>query len=278
MQSMTVRICSYLLLKRISRILLFLLMTASATSAQEYQLIDSLRIGSLQKASIDKFNNIYLVSQNGGIDKYDINGTLLTHFSPNKPGDVTLIEAWNPLKVFALYGDFQECLFLDRFLVAENRFSLTPISSYIGLATISADNNLWLVDYSDFSLKKYDLPFGQVTIQRPFDLLLDPNDYDLTFMREYQNLLFLSESSSGILVFDNLGNYLNSIQEAGIDYFSFFENELYYLKGNVLYFQDIYNHAKREVEIPKSAHFAFWFDTQLVLVTDHNFLIYAINE
>ena len=115
MQNMTVRICSYLLSKRTSKLLLFFLLTASIASAQGYQLIDSLEVGPFQKASIDKFNTIYLVNQNGGIDKYATNGTLLTHFSPNKPGGVTLLEAWNPLKVFALYGDFQECLFLDRF-------------------------------------------------------------------------------------------------------------------------------------------------------------------
>lgn len=278
MRNMMATTCNCSHLKKASKLLLTCLLFTINVSAQEYQLLDSADIEEPHQVSSDKFNNIYLVSSFGSIDKYSSDGKLLTHFSPSKPGNITLIEAWNPLKVFTLYGDFQECLFLDRFLVSENRFSLTPISSYIGLATISADNNLWLVDYSDFSLKKYDLTFDQVIIQRPFDLLLDPNHYDLKFMREYQNLLFISESSTGILVFDNLGNYLSSIDAPGIGYFGFFGNELYYVKDKTLYFYDIYNYTSRQLQIPQPSKFAFWSDTRLTLVTRSSLLFYTINH
>ena len=206
-------------------------------------------------------------------DKYNPQGDLLEHFSPEKPGDVTLIEAWNPLRIFLFYSDFQEYMFLDRFLTSSNRFSFHHISSYVGLATMSADNNIWLVDYSDFSLKKYDLTFDKVIIQQPFDLLLNKDSYEVEFMREYQNLLFFSVVDKGILIFDNLGNYLKTLEETGIGYFGFLKNELYYVKDSELHFYDIYSAERRKEEMPSSADLAMVLENRLLLISGTDLLI-----
>ena len=265
---MTAPISNCSLLKNSGAIALVFLLFVQNGFAQHYELLDSIPIERPHKISRDKQGNLYLVSQNGDVDKYDTNGKLLEHFSPEKPGDITLIEAWNPLKVFLYYGDFQEYMFLDRFLTSTNRFSLGTVSSYVGLATMSADNNIWLVDYSDFSLKKYDVTLGKVTIQQPFDLLMAKSSYDIHFMREYQNLLFFSDAEEGILFFDNLGNYLKTWPEMGVKYFNFFENEMYFIKENELCLYDIYQGTLRTEKIPRTATFASLAQDRLLLVSD----------
>ncbi len=269
MANTTALISNCLLLKNSTSLALVLLLFAQTIFAQGYELLDSIPIERPYKVSRDKQGNLYLVSQNGDVDKYDTQGQLLEHFSPGKPGDITLIEAWNPLKVFLYYGDFQEYMFLDRFLTSTNRFSLDVVSSYVGLATMSADNNIWVIDYSDFSLKKYDVTLGRITIQQPFDLLMAKSSYDIRFMREYQNLLFFSDTTEGILVFDNLGNYLETWPEMGVGYFNFFKNEMYFVKDNEIHLYDIYQNVRRTVKIPRPATFASLAQDRLLLVSDH---------
>ncbi|MEM9391442.1 MAG: hypothetical protein AAGA02_13265, partial [Bacteroidota bacterium] len=235
------------------RILVSLLVLCSGNSVgQDFIEVRALSTELSELVSTDKKGNIYVSLANGAINQYNTDGDLLNHYSPVKPSEAALIEAWNPLKIFVFYRDFQEYVFLDRFLTTASRFSFAEISSYIGLATMSADNNLWLIDYSEFSLKKYDVNLQQVTIERPLDLVLDPDEYDLTFMREYQNLLFLADRNKGVLMFDNLGNYLRLLSTDQLDYFSFTKNELYFVKNQSLSFIDIYTGKMRSVDLPKS--------------------------
>lgn len=268
MENTTARISNCLLSKNSGLLAFGLLLFVQPLIAQNYELLDSIPIERPHKVSRDKQGNLYLVSQSGDVDKYDTSGELLEHFSPEKPGDITLIEAWNPLKVFLYYGDFQEYMFLDRFLTSTNRFSLSQVSSYVGLATMSGDNNIWLIDYSDFSLKKYDVTLGRITIQQPFDLLMAKSNYDIDFVREYQNLLFFSDTDEGILVFDNLGNYLKTWPEMGVRYFNFFKDEMYFIKENEIHLYDIYQNVQRTEKIPRPAIFASLAQDRLLLVSD----------
>lgn len=258
---------SYSHLKRIRLIACFVLFWGTS-AAQEFVEIKSIPIEPATLISTDKQGNIYLALENGTIDQYDNAGNLLHHYSPEKLSEATLIEAWNPLKIFIFYRDFQEYIFLDRFLTANNRFSLAEISSYIGLATISADNNIWLIDYSDFSLKKFDVTFQQVTLDRPLDLVLNPDDYDLTFMREYQNLLFIADKSKGILLFDNLGNYLRQVSTNQTDYFSFLEDELYFISDSTIHLINIYNEESRKINLPEPAKYTVLNKTGVLSISD----------
>lgn len=223
--------------------------------------------------STDKEGNIYLALENGAIDKYSLDGELLNHFSPEQLAEATLIEAWNPLRIFVFYQDFQEYVFLDRFLTSANRFSLNHISSYIGMATVSLDNNLWVIDYSSFSLKKYNVNFEQVTIERPLDLILDPDDYDITFMSEYQNLLFVADRKKGVLVFDNLGNYLREFAYENLEYFNFLEDELYFVNEEKVKFVNIYSGDKREAVLDEETRFVIVNKTSTVTISDQTLKI-----
>ncbi|MEM6522154.1 MAG: hypothetical protein AAF693_00100 [Bacteroidota bacterium] len=251
-------------------ITLALLVFCYSVKSQELNLKKkySVSVKNTSLVSTDKQGNIYLAFQDGSIDKYDEKGQLLNHFSAQKLAVPTLIEAWNPLKVFSFYQDFQEYTFLDRFLTTANRFSISSISSYVGLVTISADNNLWLIDLSDFSLKKFDVNFQEVTIDRPLDLVLSPSDYEASFMREYQNLLFISDINQGILLFDNLGNYLRTISTKKTNYFSFDQDDIYFVEQDMIRLINIYSGDTRCIKLPISPKYAIIGNNALVVISD----------
>ncbi len=225
---------------------------------------------SVVNASIDRQGNIYIASNNGDVDRFDRNGKLAYHFSPDKKGNASLIEAWQGLRTFVFYRDFQQYLFLDRFLNNSVPFDIgNGLSTYFDLCTVAGDNNLWLIDQQELTLKKLDIEINEFLIETPFNLNLDPDDFELTFIREYQNLLFISDKSSGVLVFDNLGNYMESLAVKGLNHFSFSDNELIGLNktGDTVRLIDIYTKKEREISLPDlSYQFVFMENSRLYCI------------
>ncbi len=220
--------------------------------AQTLSIITQTTIKEANKVSADRYYNLYVVDHKDNIQKYDKSGNFLVTYSPQKPGDISLIEAWNSIRIFAFYKDFQEFVLLDRFLVAQPNYKINQNDiGFARIATIAADNQLWVIDEDDFSLKKYDLD-GQKIIQKtPLELILKAKDYHINFMREYQNLLYVNDKQSGVLVFDNMGNYKKKIALTGITTFGFNNEELYYLKDNKIFFFNVYNFAERSINLPE---------------------------
>ena len=270
---------SYAPLKKFKVVFIIsIVLCTSFLHAQHFILIDSTDISSPVSASTDRLGLVYIADSKGNLRQYE-KTTLKQIFSPQQQTQISLIEAWNPLKVFVFTSDFQEYFFLDRFLTASPRFSTSDLSSYIGLCTMSNDNNLWLVDYNEFGLKKFNINFSEFTVNTPFGLLLDPDNYNITFIREYQNLVFISDSNSGILIFDNLGNYLRKIERHGIDYFNFYNDELYFISHGKFHMINIYDGNYREVSLPRAeVLYAFVSDQVLTLITREQLLIYKIEK
>ncbi|MEY3417845.1 MAG: hypothetical protein RL060_1957 [Bacteroidota bacterium] len=241
--------------------------------AQTLSIITQTTIKEASKVSADRYYNLYVVDQNDNIQKYDKAGNFLVTYSPPKPGDITLIEAWNSIRIFAFYKDFQEFVLLDRFLVAQPNYKINQNEiGFARIATISADNQLWTIDENDFSLKKYDLD-GQKIIQKtPLELILKAKDYHINFMREYQNLLYVNDKQSGVLVFDNMGNYKKKIALTGITTFGFINEELYYLKDNKIYFFNVYHFAERSINLPEGINV-----TNVIVSPDNIYLFSGTN-
>lgn len=232
-------------------------------------------------ASIDRQGNLYIASSNGDIDRYDKNATLTYHFSPDKKGNASLMEAWQGLRTFVFYRDFQQYLFLDRFLNNSVYYNIgNGLSTYYELGTIAGDNNLWLIDQQELTLKKLDIEINEFLSETPLNLNLDPDNFELTFIREYQNLLFISDKNSGILVFDNLGNYLESLPIIGLSHFSFSGNELFGLNasGDKVKFIDIYSKKEREISLPDlSYQFVFMENSRLYCIAAKRIDIFKLD-
>jgi len=245
--------------------------------SQSLQLIKTIPVKSPDKVSVDRYNNIFVCDGDGNVNKYDTAGNTKLTYSPQKIGSISLIEAWNSVKIFLFYKDFQEYVMLDRFLapISIYNFDLSSIG-FARTATLAADNNLWIIDDSDFSLKKHDIQLQTITIETPLDLLLDARDYDINFMREYQNMLFINDYNSGILVFDNLGNYKKKLPFTRLESFGFLNEELYYLKDNKIHLFHLYNFNTRTIQLPEDKIFinVIVFENQVYLFSEDYFFIY----
>ncbi len=206
------------------------------------------------RLSVDRKGFVFLGYVDGDIQKYDPSGTLTQYvFSPDQPSELTLLEAWGTISIVAYRVDYQEAILLDRFLVERSRQRFDPDQVAFGrLATLSSDNGLWVFDDIALALKKVDMNYGELTVNSPLDLVLDPTKLAPTFLREYQNRVYLIDSLQGILVFDNLGNYLRTLPLSGISQVGFQGEWIYYLQAGNLEFLHLYTYDRVTQSLPPS--------------------------
>ena len=251
-------------------------MAILTSQAQDLQLIDSIRFGPITQASIDRQGHIYLANEAGEINKYDMDGKLMVTYSPTKPATITLLEAWQGIRVFVYYNDFQEYLLLDRFLTPTPPIKLASELAFAKLTTLAADDKIWVIDEAGYSLKKWDAVQRRVFIETPFSFLSQFPVLEVNYLREYQNLLFINDIQSGVLVFDNLGNYLKTMVHKNLTYFNFSGDQMYFLDNQHLQLVNVYNGELQEISLPTKDKFnqALLTKNRLILIADHYFKIY----
>ncbi|MBY0426398.1 MAG: hypothetical protein K2Q22_12225, partial [Cytophagales bacterium] len=183
--------------------------------------------------------------------KFDEEGKFQVLYSPTKVANIALLEAWNTIKIFLFYREYQEYVMLERFLSTKPTFEIDRNSiGFARMATMASDYNLWIFDEVDFTLKKYDEQYYKVLFSTPLDLILKPKEYDIRFMREYQNQLFICDFNSGILVFDLFGNYKKRLPFNGLSYFSFYNDFITFISGNEIVLFDLYGLSETRLPLP----------------------------
>jgi hypothetical protein len=261
---------NFRILYRLVILLSLLTLISEKGWAKDWQKIKSVALSSpVMDISLDRYGMFYIADDDGNIYKYDTLGVLQLTFSPSRKADVTLIEAWRNVNIFVFYRSLQEYVLLDRFLAPSPNESMSETKvGYARLATFSYDNNIWLMDETDFSLKKYNTSSNEIDLNTPLDLLLDPSLYDLNYMREYQNLVFLNDKNSGVLIFDNMGNYKTKIPIKGLSFVGLYNDEIYYIEGDKIKFINIYTYVERNEPLPEKGDFQF------ILYTSFNLYLF----
>lgn len=223
--------------------------------------------------SADNAGRLYITTASGDLLRRDFPPLI---YSPSRKSAITLVDVTNPLRPFLFYEGLQEYVLLDRFLTETGRYSLEAFTSYAGIVAPSLNNQLWVLDMVDFSIKKADPQFGQVLIRIPLPQVLDPGSSEFTSLREYQNLLFLADRNSGIYLFDNMGNYLRRIDVRGVEHLYFDGDMLYFTSTEHpgrLFTENLYRNSGDVIELPVDCRSVIihgdsaWYFTQKELIT-----------
>ena len=227
-------------------------LTAFSGQAQTIALRQHLDISQPAAMSIDRLDNIYLTDKKNNVHQFHATGRLVNTYSPPRTGHIGNIEAWNAMKVMLFYDDQQQITLLDRFLnnIATIRLRDITNNALVKVATTTADEKIWLFNESDFSLLKYDPNTSEITSTTELNLTFDRKKTDIRYIREYQNMVYLVDKTTGIYVFDNLGNYKKTLPFAELSYIGFKGDELYFLSGGKLHFFNLYSFAERTYDVP----------------------------
>ena len=224
---------------------------APAPPAGTWVLVKTLALPQASAASIDRRGTLYLADRDNNLRQLTASGQPLNTYSPPLPGHVAVLEAWNQNSVLAFYDDRQQILLLDRFLAPLSEIRLADyVDGTVRTATLAPDGLLWLLDESNLVLREFDPQALRMVQNTPLDLLIGRSRPDFRFLRQYQNNIYLVDRTSGIFVFDNLGNYRKKLPFTGLDFVAFRGDELVYLSSGQLHFFHLYNLTERMQSLP----------------------------
>ncbi len=156
----------------------------------------------------DNLGHIYLAGKDGEVLKYDSEGKELFQFSDFNLGDVHMIDASSPFNILVFYRDDNVVVFLDRTLQETARVDLFLADQpQVNAVAVSLDQNIWLYDPLEFSLKKLDKA-GNVVYQSPNMSQYLDEDFEADFLLEFSGEIAVGKRGGNIFRFDLFGGYI----------------------------------------------------------------------
>lgn len=192
--------------------------------------------GNFTLLEVDNLNYIYLLTDAGNLKKLNPNGDSLSVFNDvKKYGNPNLLDVSNPLKVLLYYKTVTSILSLDKMLTLRYSLNLRKLNMFSVNAIANAyDNNIWVFDEQDFSLKKINEQ-GRV-LQEGNDMRLFPGVApQVSSINDHNNFVYLYDKDKGFFIFDYYGTYKNSLPFTNWSNISFSGNTIYGFKNNKLH-------------------------------------------
>ncbi|MCB0429168.1 MAG: hypothetical protein KDD54_03560, partial [Flavobacteriales bacterium] len=204
----------------------------------------------------------------------------VVNYSLKNAGQPTFVDVSNPLKPMLYFGTFSQVQYLDRQLSAQG----TPISlDEIGYpaaqwACSSFNNGLWIYDRNKLQLIRLDAG-GRETHRSPnLSQILNHNP-DIYQVSQGSLYLCAGERTSGIMIFDNLGTYVETLPTGPISHFQVVDDKIMYMTGNILHMFDIRQHQHFTLKIPVEHPLGFSACDHFVLVrTEARIEVFSIQK
>jgi hypothetical protein len=245
------------------KMLFLILCVISSTAANSRQAkIATIEIENIMAVYVDRPGDLYIRLKENLIKKFDLQGKLLGEIKFDHP--ITTFDPRDGARMFVYSDKTKLCSFFSQetkqeFLI-EQHYAIEPT-----LTCSSGDHQLWILDRSDWSIKRVN-PIESTVMAEGF---IDQKQFSVppqfTFMREYQNFLFLIEKNTGILIFNGLGIQIKKIEMPEVEYLNFLGEELYYKKNDKLIFYNLFDASRREQPVDPACRFALLTDTRIFL-------------
>lgn len=239
--------CGKYLMKKVS--VFFISIIFSAQLFAQYPLLIEIPVKADYFTS-DNLGNTYVINEHE-IFKYLPNGKLFNRFSNIQLGNITSVDASNPLKLLLFYRDFSKIQFLDNQL-AESRgvISLQNLGlEQSTLACTSFDNGFWVYDQINFSLIRFNQAFNKVQEAKYINQNIGYEPQP-TFMLEAGDWLYLNNPATGLLVFDIFGTYFKTIPLRGLSRFQVIGENLIYFKDKKLFTFSLKTLQENQIPLP----------------------------
>jgi hypothetical protein len=164
----------------------------------------------------DPLGNLLLVAPSNQIKKIRVNGDSVGVFNDvRKYGNLTYIDATNPLKILLYYRDYATIVVLDRFLAVRNVIDLRKAGVFLCKAIgQSFDNGIWVYDEQEAVLKRFQDDGKLIDQTNDFRQLFDPVPSPQTIIDEDKRV-YLYDPEKGWWVFDYFGTLQNQVKLLG---------------------------------------------------------------
>ncbi|MFZ5971926.1 MAG: hypothetical protein ACOYXA_10070 [Bacteroidota bacterium] len=229
--------------------------------------------GPVHSAGLDRPGDLYVVIQGGEIQKVSKDGQLLG--KRQYTATPTLFDPRDGVRSFAYFRNSNTFEFLSADLTDADSHRVLPEFAISPWLVCPTKNEVWIFDAADYSMKKTGASFG--LIEREFALKgISPADsLNFSYLREYQNFLFLLSPQRGILAINSLGTVTRTLGKPGLRAFHFLGEEVYYHEGNQLHLTDLYTSETRTITLPYACDEALLSDERLFLIRGNRLEIFS---
>lgn len=143
-------------MKNILYVFIILSRLVSAQNSIDATSVSSIPIEAESIHNIDDFGTLYYTTANNTFHKKQPDKTLT--YSNVLLGNITLVNAFNPLKISVFYRDFNTAVILDNRLAEIFKIDFNTIQPYKNASHITTgyDNTIWLFNEDTQQLELYD--------------------------------------------------------------------------------------------------------------------------
>ncbi len=228
----------------------------------------------VQKAKVDQLGNLFVLTQKNKVFFYTKDLTKKYEYADNTLGKISQVDVTNPLKIILYKKDYGMIITIDNTLSEIDRLNLFEMGfQAVSTASAALDGNLWIYDNTDYRLKKI-TPKGKVLLECITMVEIGMQGLDPDFIQEKAGKLILKDPERGILLFDNLGQYIQTfpfkvkedLQFDG-DNLIFFEQDkvtIYdtrvFEESSIDLSQEKINQKPKNVKISKSGYYYIYND------------------
>jgi hypothetical protein len=157
---------------------------------------------------MDVLEQIYTLSVDQYLKKWDKKGNLLFQFINNRDGKLNQIDVRNPLQILLFYSDQQRFITLDRTLTPLKEWQINQEDwGFIGCAATGKNDQIWLFDQFNYQLGSIN---KEGKIERPkTDLIFCCQQApEIIYMAQTESHLYLFDHNQGIIQCDLLGQFI----------------------------------------------------------------------
>ncbi|MBA3706750.1 MAG: hypothetical protein H0W84_12885 [Bacteroidetes bacterium] len=254
---------------------LFLLISTTGFAQGNFKLITTIDIQA-DFFTTDNQSNVYVV-KGDELCKYNKAGKQLYKYSNKKFGNISFVDASNMLRLLIFYKNFLQVVFLDNTLsVIGELVNLDKIGFQQAQLVCSSHNSgMWLYDQQNFELIRLDqtLEKKQQTgnLRAILNTSLQPD-----LLLEYDNKVYLNDTTKGILIFDIYGTYYKTVSVKNTKYFQPIGDWVYFMNGNKVKTYNLKTTEEKEFKMPVSDFKNFRLEMGiLVLQTENTILLFS---
>jgi hypothetical protein len=184
---------------------------------------------------VDNLGNIFLLDRDNQLKKISPEGDSIAVYNDvRRYGKVYSIDAANPLKILLYYKDFTTVVVLDRLLNMRSTIDLRKQNIFqANTICQSFDNAVWVYDEGEAKLKR--IADDGTLIDQTGDLRLQLDEAPSpSVIEDNDRLVYLYDSTKGLLVFDYFGTLKNKIAFLGWQDFQLVGKYIVGRKGDLL--------------------------------------------
>jgi hypothetical protein len=213
---------------------------------------------------MDNFQNLIYIKNNAiAIDRQT--GTI--NYSNAQLGNITSVNAFNPLKINVFYKDFNTVIVLDNRLSEITKINFNDFKPFRNISHISTGNDttIWSFNQDNQQLELFDYRTNTTKART-----LPINENVIQLISNYNHCWLLTETY--IYQYNYFGSLMAKLNNYGYQAMIENNNNLYLLKDNTLYFKAKNSTEIKTINLPKLLIKQFFVTNETLYIYDDEFL------